>query len=320
MITTYSKFSYFFVFKAYEEHSYPFLSRVRKSDAPDYYDIIKNPIDLSVMTKKIKRHEYNSKMEFQEDLDLMFSNCRKYNTDPGSIYVTHANMLDQYAKKLLKKVRNIDCKDRRTFHTNHLTSKDSLSSSPSSSSSKTSKKSKKSSSSPSSRKSSSVVTSSLSQDGIEFISSHSSSEIEEKATSSSKKSSTDPAVSSSPSVVPASSPSTSRRRNSRARGRGRPKKGKKEKTIHSSSSSIQNEVIDLQSPSTSPNDSMLIDLDHQDECLSGKETDPSDSSDHGPSALAETIHEFLAEDPQVRSWRLWSLESRIHRVVRFSFL
>jgi len=44
--------------KNYQEHSYPFLSRVRKSDAPDYYDIVKNPMDLGMMTKKLNRFEY----------------------------------------------------------------------------------------------------------------------------------------------------------------------------------------------------------------------------------------------------------------------
>lgn len=101
--------------KGYEKHSYPFLKRVRKSEAPGYYDIIKNPIDLSAMTKKIKRREYNSKQDFQADLDLMFANCRRYNTDPKSIYVKHASELDKYSKKLLKKVKDYDCTEKRAL-------------------------------------------------------------------------------------------------------------------------------------------------------------------------------------------------------------
>ncbi len=30
--------------KDYKTHSYPFLIRVKKSEAPDYYKIIKNPM------------------------------------------------------------------------------------------------------------------------------------------------------------------------------------------------------------------------------------------------------------------------------------
>ena len=52
------------------------------SDAPDYYKVIKKPMDLSVMTKKLKRGEYSSKSEFQADLNLIYANCRIYNTDP----------------------------------------------------------------------------------------------------------------------------------------------------------------------------------------------------------------------------------------------
>ncbi len=32
----------------------PFLTKVRKSDASDYYDIIKKPMDFGQMAKKLK--------------------------------------------------------------------------------------------------------------------------------------------------------------------------------------------------------------------------------------------------------------------------
>ena len=51
--------------KGYTEHSYPFLHRVRKSEAPDYFDVIDNPMDLGTMHKKLRRCEYLSKKEFQ---------------------------------------------------------------------------------------------------------------------------------------------------------------------------------------------------------------------------------------------------------------
>eukprot|EP01117_Protostelium_nocturnum_P011674 TRINITY_DN4249_c0_g1_i2.p1 TRINITY_DN4249_c0_g1~~TRINITY_DN4249_c0_g1_i2.p1 ORF type:complete len:232 (+),score=96.99 TRINITY_DN4249_c0_g1_i2:148-843(+) len=94
--------------KNYSDHSYPFLTRVRKSDAPDYYDIISNPMDLATMTKKLNKCEYSSKAEFQEDLRLIFSNCRTYNTDPtAKIYLQHADAMEKKARELMKSVKNI---------------------------------------------------------------------------------------------------------------------------------------------------------------------------------------------------------------------
>jgi len=39
-------------------------------------------MDLSLMTRKMKGLQYNSKEEFSNDLDLIWSNCLAYNTDP----------------------------------------------------------------------------------------------------------------------------------------------------------------------------------------------------------------------------------------------
>ncbi|GAM25488.1 hypothetical protein SAMD00019534_086630 [Acytostelium subglobosum LB1] len=91
------------------ENSYPFLQKVKASEAPNYYDIIKRPMDLGLMTKKLKKSEYTSKAEFQLDLNLIFTNCRIYNTDPSSrIYVDHANQLEKRAKELMRSVRDVD--------------------------------------------------------------------------------------------------------------------------------------------------------------------------------------------------------------------
>ena len=48
--------------------------------------VIKNPMDLGTMTKKMKALQYKSKDEFTQDLDLIWSNCLTYNTLPVSFY------------------------------------------------------------------------------------------------------------------------------------------------------------------------------------------------------------------------------------------
>ena len=47
--------------KAMTEYSTPFLQRVNKRDAPDYYHVIKTPMDIGTMIKKLKGLQYKSK-------------------------------------------------------------------------------------------------------------------------------------------------------------------------------------------------------------------------------------------------------------------
>lgn len=56
-----------------------FLKPVSKSEVPDYYDVISNPMDFQTMLKKVKQKQYKSKREFKDDLELIWSNCYTYN-------------------------------------------------------------------------------------------------------------------------------------------------------------------------------------------------------------------------------------------------
>ncbi|KAK1443120.1 geranylgeranyl transferase type beta subunit like protein [Babesia gibsoni] len=78
-----------------QQSSWPFRKPVKQSEAPDYYDIIKNPTDISTMKKKAKNGEYETKQQFGEELKRMFDNCRRYNT-PHTIYYKYANELQAF--------------------------------------------------------------------------------------------------------------------------------------------------------------------------------------------------------------------------------
>ncbi|ORY39389.1 hypothetical protein BCR33DRAFT_788396 [Rhizoclosmatium globosum] len=93
--------------KNYTEHSEPFLVRVSKKDVPDYYDVIKNPMDLGTMTKKLTNLEYMSKDDFASDLSLIWSNCLTFNVQPDSIYRKKAFMMKRKSLDLLKRVPDI---------------------------------------------------------------------------------------------------------------------------------------------------------------------------------------------------------------------
>lgn len=51
--------------------SKPFQRSVNKRYVPDYYDVIKEPMALSVLKKKIKDRAYNNFSEFVRDCALV---------------------------------------------------------------------------------------------------------------------------------------------------------------------------------------------------------------------------------------------------------
>lgn len=51
---------------------------------PDYFKIIRKPMDLQTIGSKLKTNQYNSAQEFEQDVRLMLSNCFKFNP-PGSV-------------------------------------------------------------------------------------------------------------------------------------------------------------------------------------------------------------------------------------------
>jgi len=66
-----------------DKNAYPFLAKVRRMQAPDYYDIIHRPMDLGTMHRNLKTGTYfKSKAHFLEELNLIWDNCLTYNTDP----------------------------------------------------------------------------------------------------------------------------------------------------------------------------------------------------------------------------------------------
>ncbi|KAJ5290511.1 uncharacterized protein N7443_010764 [Penicillium atrosanguineum] len=98
--------------KAMTEHSTAFLTRVNKRDAPDYYSIIKHPMDLGSMTKKLKGLQYRSKQDFVDDLNLIWANCLKYNTSLEHFLRKHALYMRKETEKLVPLIPDIVIRDR----------------------------------------------------------------------------------------------------------------------------------------------------------------------------------------------------------------
>ncbi|KAI8986416.1 Bromodomain-containing protein [Pilobolus umbonatus] len=69
---------------------------------PDYFDIIKKPMDLSTVQTKLKNDEYRTKEECYADIQLIFDNCYLYNNAGDPVY-NAGKALEEAFKKALKK-------------------------------------------------------------------------------------------------------------------------------------------------------------------------------------------------------------------------
>jgi transcriptional activator SPT7 len=65
------------------------------------------------MTKKLKAVQYKSKQEFVGDLNLIWSNCLKYNADPNHFLRKHALFMRKETEKLIPLIPDIVIRDRQ---------------------------------------------------------------------------------------------------------------------------------------------------------------------------------------------------------------
>ncbi|KAI4131918.1 MAG: hypothetical protein LQ338_001000 [Usnochroma carphineum] len=83
--------------------SWPFVQPVNRDEVADYYEVIKEPMDLSTMEEKHEKDLYPTPEEFIHDAKLIFDNCRKYNVE-SSPYVKSANKLEKYMYQQIKQI------------------------------------------------------------------------------------------------------------------------------------------------------------------------------------------------------------------------
>lgn len=91
--------------KAHEPYSYPFLAPVDATalNIPDYYKIIKNPMDLGTIDNKLKEQQYSTADEFHNDMKLIFKNCYKYNGVDSPVSQLAKQLEKVFDKKWLEK-------------------------------------------------------------------------------------------------------------------------------------------------------------------------------------------------------------------------
>ncbi|XP_043761006.1 nucleosome-remodeling factor subunit BPTF isoform X7 [Cervus elaphus] len=81
--------------------AWPFLEPVDPNDAPDYYGVIKEPMDLATMEERVQRRYYEKLTEFVADMTKIFDNCRYYNPSDSPFYQC-AEVLESFFVQKLK--------------------------------------------------------------------------------------------------------------------------------------------------------------------------------------------------------------------------
>lgn len=88
--------------KKHMQYSWPFLKPV---DAvalglTDYHDIIKKPMDLGTVKKKLDAGLYKSAEAFMAEVELVFQNCYKYNAAGSDVAILAKKLHKVYSSKL----------------------------------------------------------------------------------------------------------------------------------------------------------------------------------------------------------------------------
>uniref|UniRef100_A0A182SGV1 Bromodomain adjacent to zinc finger domain protein 1A n=1 Tax=Anopheles maculatus TaxID=74869 RepID=A0A182SGV1_9DIPT len=79
-------------------HSWPFNRPVSAKEVPDYYAVIKNPMDFARIKSKLNMGDYKINEQMLADVQLVFRNCDLYNTDETDVYRI-GRELEQYVVK-----------------------------------------------------------------------------------------------------------------------------------------------------------------------------------------------------------------------------
>ncbi|XP_078498077.1 bromodomain-containing protein 3 isoform X2 [Lissotriton helveticus] len=90
--------------KKHAAYAWPFYKPVDAEalDLHDYHDIIKHPMDLSTVKKKMDGRDYQDAQGFAADIRLMFSNCYKYNPPDHEVVAMARKLQDVFEMKFAK--------------------------------------------------------------------------------------------------------------------------------------------------------------------------------------------------------------------------
>lgn len=87
--------------KKHQAYAWPFYKPVDADvlGLHDYHDIIKKPMDLGTIKKKMESREYKTAAQFAEDVRLIFTNCYRYNPTDSDVVVMARKLQDVFEVK-----------------------------------------------------------------------------------------------------------------------------------------------------------------------------------------------------------------------------
>ena len=72
--------------RSYRSRSELFMDVVSKRDYPLYYTMIKTPISMNMIKKRLNSTYYRTIAHFRDDFHLMFNNARIFNEEGSFVY------------------------------------------------------------------------------------------------------------------------------------------------------------------------------------------------------------------------------------------
>lgn len=90
--------------KKHSTYAWPFYKAVDVEGLGlhDYYEIIKQPMDLGTVKLKMERREYRTPDEFANDVRLVFTNCYKYNPADHEVVKMARRLQDVFEAKMAR--------------------------------------------------------------------------------------------------------------------------------------------------------------------------------------------------------------------------
>ncbi|EAT32755.1 AAEL015015-PA [Aedes aegypti] len=84
----------------HHKSAWPFMEPVDPDEAPDYYRVIKEPMDLQKVENKVNNQTYHTLSEFIGDMTKIFDNCRYYNPKESQFYRCAESLESFFVQKI----------------------------------------------------------------------------------------------------------------------------------------------------------------------------------------------------------------------------